>query len=369
MRRVRAWRYVDDARTHDVEAWIEIGDHRATHYVVRESEFGNKLPEDAYQDRHTIHDTWEATAHQAEVETRLALLGKYHAHDSARPGWAPLTPRLAGRSLAPDALKLPGGSDAVEFHHYARADAQRAVTLVGVAQEMPAVGLRHMLARLDYRYPDVDGGNLRVVHPRLPAPVYRSVIAGLHLELIAMEYRKTGEGVRADPQGWAALRAALDAILSRLINGKLAPGAAAPVRMPTEMELAIRASKGAAGSARRFEVEDEHAGASTTVAGPKPSAMIDELDPSIFDALQNPKLLALHARWLAPGEGEALQAEGERAIRGHVNKLRPTVPRHEQHLLSLLEASLLVRAALKHRVRIDSETLGRIKHAAAWLGS
>ena len=368
MRRVRAWRYVDDARTHDVEAWIEVGDHKATYYVVRESEFGNKLPEDAYQDRHTIHDTWEATAHQAELEARLALLSKYHVHDSARPGWVPLTPRLAGRALAPDALKLPGGADTVEFHHYARSDAQRAVTLVGVAQQMP-VGVRHMLARLDYRFPDVDGGNLRVVHSRLPAPVYRSVLAGLHLELVAMEYRKTGEGVRADPQGWAALRAALDAILSRLIHGKLAAPGAAPVRLPTEAELAIRASKGASSAARRYDLEDEHAGSATSVNGPKPAAMIDELDPSIFDALQNPKLLALHARWLAPGEGEALQAEGERAIRGHVNKLRPTVAKHEQHLLSLLEASLLVRAALKHRVRIDSETLGRIKHAAAWLGS
>jgi hypothetical protein len=364
MHRVRAWRYVDEGRTHDVQAWVEKEDLHLR-YVVHEAQLGNEDPHDAHTDKHPIGSPWEATVHQADLEARLALLGKYVAHDSARPGWAPLRPTLAGKSLDLEPLRIPERPPAIEFHHYQRLDALRAVTLLGVAQDMPA-GKRHLLARLDYRFPEVEGGNLRVIHPRLPAPLYRSLLAQQHLELHALNFRKTGEGIRADPQGWAALRATLDAILSRLLEG----ASKDPYKRRPEMDATQRALLAAAGASkgpRTYEVEDENAGPSSVVKGPKPKAMIDELDPGIMDALQNPKLLALHARWLAPGEGESLQRDGELAIRAAVNKLRPTVAPHEQHLLSLLEASLLVRAALTNRVRIDTETLGRIKHAGAWL--
>jgi hypothetical protein len=364
MPRVRAWRYVDEARTHDVQAWIET-DHPHLRYVVHESLLGDDDPHDAHTDKHPISSPWEATIHQADLEARLALLGKYVVHDSARPGWVPLRPTLVGKSLDLEPLRIPERPPAIEFHHYQRLDALRAVTLLGVAQETPA-GTRHLLARLDYRFPEVEGGNLRVVHPRLPPPVYRSLLAAQHLELHALEFRKTGEGIRADPQGWAALRATLDAILSRLLEGSSKD----PTKRRPEMDAtqkALLAAAGASKGPRTYEVEDENAGPSSAVTGPRPKAMIDELDPGIMDALQNPKLLALHARWLAPGESEKLQKGGERVIRAAVNKLRGTVAPHDQHLLSLLEASLLVRAALTNHVRIDTETLGRIKHAGAWL--
>ncbi|GEM_PF-3003483 len=364
MPKVRAWRYVDEGRTHDVQAWIET-DEKRLRYVVHEQAFGDEDPLDAHEDKHPIASPWEATIHQADLEARLALLGKYLVHDSARPGWLPLRPALQGKNLDLAPLRLPDKPPAIEFHHYQRLDGARAVTLLGVAQELPA-GPRHLLARLDYRYPDVDGGNLRVIHPRLPAPLYRSLLAHQHLELHGLQFRKTGEGIRADPQGWAALRATLDAILERLLQGAQGSGQARRTELDAT-QLALRAAAGASKGPRRYEVEDEHAGPATTVKGPKPKGMIDEMDPDILTALQNPKLVALHARWLKPGESEALQKEGELAIRAAVNKLRAAAPPQDQHLLSLLEASLLVRAALTSRVRIDKETLGRIKHAGAWL--
>ncbi|MEA3201818.1 MAG: hypothetical protein QOE90_3246 [Thermoplasmata archaeon] len=369
MPNARRWRYVDEGRTHQVDAWTDVDNEGTSRYVVQESQFGSTDRADAYVERHTLKAPWETTMHQADLETRLALLGAYQAQDTARgAGWFRLRPPLAAMSknLDLDAMRVPGGSETVEFHHYQRMDGARAVTLLGVAQDL-AAGRRYLLGRLDYRYPDVDGGNLRVVHARLPQPVYRSLLAQQHLELHELEFRKTGEGIRADSQSWAALRACLDAILSRLLAGS-AGDKSRPVRLPDELTLALRASAGASKAPRQFGVEDEGLGPSSAVKA-KAMGKFDELDPDILGALKNPKLLALHARWLAPGEDAKLQQEGELAIRERIVKLRAGVAPDQQHIVSLLEASLLVRAALFHHGRIDSETLRRVKTAGAWLGT
>lgn len=369
MPRARLWRYLDEARTHQVDAWTELDADGASRYIVQERLFGHDDPQDMHVERHPLKAPWETTMHQADLETRLALLGSYHAQDSARGGgWFRLrAPLAAGRpALDLEAMRIPGGQANIEFHHYQRMDGARAVTLLGVAQEL-AAGKRYLLGRLDYRFPDVDGGNLRVVHPRLPQPVYRSLLAQQHLELHELEFRKSGEGIRADSQSWAALRACLDAILSRLLQGNLGDRAR-PAQLPTELQVALRASAGASKAARQFGVEDEGLGSASAVAA-RPMGKFDEMDPDILSALGNPKLLALHARWLQPGEDIALQKSGELAIRERIVKLRASVPAEEQHIVSLLEASLLVRAALSHRVRVDTETLRRVKTAGAWLGS
>lgn len=366
--RARLWRYVDEPRTHQVDAWTEVDDDGSARYVVQESAYGNRDPDDVFHERHPLKGPWETTMHQADLETRLTLLGSYLAQDSARgPGWFRLRRPLASAPLELEAMRLSGGSEQVEFHHYQRLDGARAVTLLGVAQDTPA-GPRRLLGRLDYRYPDVDGGNLRILHTRLPPAVYRSRLAQQHLELHELEFRRTGEGIRADPQSWAALRACLDALLARLLSGQVGDKKR-PVPLPDELTLALRASAGASRAARGFGLDDEGLGPASAVAGPRPKAMLDELDPDILAALRNPRLEALHTRWLAPGEDAALQKQGALAIRDRIGKLRAKVPPHEQHIVSLLEASLLVRAALSHRVRIDAETLRRVKHAAAWLGS
>lgn len=363
-----AYRYVDERRTHEVRSWFERG--AMLDFVVEERAFGSESKEEAYRERRAVREPWEAKLHQMALEARLALLGKYHRGDAH--GWAPVRPAQASAPIDLAALALDGSPDAIEFHHF-EAPHGRAITLAGVREET-ARGPRWALARLAYAFPDVDRGDLRLVHPKLPTPVYRSVVAAQHVELRDLGHRKLPAQARnlLEPRAWRTLRGALDDTLSLLVERGVATlrndrGVAMDTKAVAAMQEALRASADAASRTRAYDVEDELDPAASVVAGKRPSVMMDQTDADVMAALRAPALLALHARLLRAGEEARLMDAGERAIALAMRALRERTRADEQHLVSILEASLLLRHALAKRVPVDPNVVTRVKHAAALL--
>lgn len=366
-----AWSYVDDRRTHRVDTTLQRA--RTLEFVIQERDLASDDPEEVYVERHALVDAWEARVHQLTLEARLALLGSYRR--SAGVSWTPLRAPV-GRALDLEPLDLDGEGGVVEFHHYQSDEGRHAVTLVGVHEELPR-GKRALLARLDYSYPDVDGGNLQLVHPRLPPVVYRSALASQHLELRELRFskvrRRAGEGM--DARSWNALRAVLETILARLVEGRLDATEEGrreaqrgdPITALEAIALARRTRNAANVVTRTFAVDDELGPTNAPVEGKRPAVMMEELGEDILKAMNEPRLLALHARFLPPGDDRRLIDEGELAILRAMRAKREDVPPHERHLVSLLEASLLLRRALMKRTRVDAEVINRVRHAGAYL--
>ncbi|HUR67959.1 MAG TPA: hypothetical protein VM370_01840 [Candidatus Thermoplasmatota archaeon] len=364
------WTYVDARRTHEVRVARELG--RTNDLVIREQLFGGGPPDEMYVERHTLAEPWEEKLHILALETRLALLGNYYKHSAA--GWIPV--RLAQPAkldLAP--LEAEDPLNTIEFHHFNGQD-RHAVSLVGVHQETER-GRRSLLLRLDYEFPATDGGNLQIVHSKLPPILYRSALASLHLELSELRFKKTPSDARklADPRTWAALRAALDAILARIMEEAsdkvegLRDGMGRPLdpRGLVAVNAAVRAAKGAASAERQYGVDFEVEEAAAAARGKAPEVMFEALSPDVFEALREPKLLALHTRFMPPDAEKALFERGERAIQIAMRDKRASVRPDEQHLVSLLEASLLLRYALAKRMPVDPDVIKRVKHARAYL--
>lgn len=366
-----SWTYVDDRRTHEIHVSLE--PRRTLDLVVREQVFGGTgRAAEEYVERHVLTEPWEQKLHTLALETRLALLGNYHR--SGPRGWTPV--RLAQPrdrlDLAP--LELEGGSDAVEFHHFT-SEGQAAVSLLGVRQETRE-GPRSLLVRIDYTFPHVEGGNLRIVHAKLPPPLYRSALASQHLELAAKRYRKAPRDTKrlGEPKQWAAMRSALDNILARLVEAPesgvgLRDGAGRPldIRAITLVAQAAKAAQGAASGARSYAIDFEMDPAPAPTEAKRPDVLIEEIPQDIAQALSEPRLVALHGRFVAPRVEEDLLRRGDRAIRLAMRTLRGQVRPDEQHLVSLLEASLLLRYSFAHRVPVDPEVLKRVQHARAYL--
>lgn len=367
-----AWSYADDRRTHRIDTAVHRG--RTLEFVIQERALEAEDPEEVFVERHALVDTWEARVHQLALETRLSLLGNYYK--SAGVGWHPVRPALT-RALDLSPLDLDAEGSVVEFHHYQSAESKHAVTLVAVHEDLPR-GKRAMLARLDYSYPDVDGGNLQVLHPRLPPVLLRSALASQHLELRDLKFSKVrndaGHGM--DTRSWTALRAVLETIIVRLIDGRMGKAGDSPrtsvgrhdsLSAIEALAMQRRTRNAASAVERSFAVEDELGPGNAPVEGKKPSAMMEDLDANIVKAMNEPRLLALHGRYLKPGEDAALIQEGELAILRAMRAKRDAVEPTERHLVSLLEASLLLRYALTYRKRIDPEVINRVRHATAYL--
>jgi hypothetical protein len=363
------WAYVDDRRTHEVRVALERG--RTLDLVIRESAFGGAPRDEVYVERHTLAEPWEQKVHLLALETRLAQLGRYYK--AAPGGWVAVRPATGPKTIELAALDLGEAQGTIEFHHFQ--EGTHAVSLVGVHQDTPR-GKRSLLVRVDYEFPRTDGGNLQIVHAKLPAVLYKSALASLHLELAELRFRKLRpeEAHLGDPRSWAALRAALDGILARLANERHLDGFTDPVGRPLDarqlvaIQHAARAAKGAASSrARTYDLDDEIGPGLAAVEGKKPEVMIEALPPDVFGALQEPRLVALHHRFLTPARETELFGRGERAIHIAMRELRGATRPDEQHLVSLLEASLLLRYAMQKRLPVDPDVIKRVVHARAYL--
>lgn len=366
-----AWAYVDDKRTHELRVSIEQG--RTTELVVRESASGSTDPLDRYTERHTLADPWNRKLQTLALETRLAALGNYYR--SGATGWTPVRLAQAQEKVDLAPLALEGGSGTIEFHHFT-GDDRHAVSLVGVHQGEGAAR-RSLLVRLDYQFPDTDGGNLQIIHTRLPSALYRSALASQHIELAQLRFRKALADQRhvVDPRTWAALCAALDGIIARLVETcKSTPDA---LRDPSGRPLDARsvilishashAAKDAASKDRSYVLDFEVDLPMRATEGKKPDVLIDEIPEDVFAALNEPRLVAIHQRYLSAQDQVDLFSRGERAIGLHMRYLREKVRPEERHLISLVEASVLLRYALAKRIPVDPDVIKRVQHARAYL--
>lgn len=376
-----AWFYVDDARTHAIRVRLER--EPSLRLVIRESALGRDDPEvEAYVETHLLSQRWETRLHLVALERRLASLGRYRRMTAGKSAWERVArPPIAGGEsatgdLLADLKPLYVRDSGVRFYHYENPGSPHAVTLVGVPRSTPR-GERLVLARLDFSFPDVEGGHLQLVHAQLPPSVYQSALASLHLELAEQGFhvaKRPRSGVASDARWWAALQAVLDSVLERLLAGRVGKGdvsgrsgESAEAKAARAAIAGVVAAGGLFGGERQYDVEDPDLGPASAVHAKRGEKDFDHLDATILHLVHDPKLQALHDRYL-PGETPRLLEEGELAIIDAIHDLKERTPPAEWHLVSILQASLLVRYAIGKRGRkLDVEALELLKHAPAWL--
>lgn len=320
------WHYVDERHQHEVHAGIRHAPR--TEFVVREMTYGNADPAQVVESAYPVREAWEAKAHHLELEARLAMLGTYWRWDAQQGGgWTKVRSLGAVADLRPVQDKLLDGALRIyHFHH--RATGEEALIL-----EIPRETGHAMLARLDFRWPDAEKGGIRILARDVPTPLARSLLAREHLDLQNRGYEKlvfTQDFLRAHSVDWRApALVAYQTFIKRLSEGRL---------------------------------ERPRAGD----AGPLP---IDSTYTDFLASLQDPRVVALHARFLAPGEEDELLRGGEVVIKRAIAKKRAAASSGEQILLNVLEASLLARHGLRpgQRAQVDPEVAALVRRFAYYL--
>lgn len=287
--------YVDEARTHAVEAHA-LPDALAIHErdLRQNASWATRLP---------ARDAWEVRLHLAELEARLAASGRYWRRGPASPGWTPLP--LHPAFQRPHAAGLAFPEAGLELHPFRRPGRARFVL---AKRTLPG---RRLLAALEYPEAQPDAGVLALLHAALPDAGVPSLVAREHL--------------LAQREGFERLA------------------------RPQELVLAFGSAwrDVLLGHARRM-LEGLRAGRIPEAATPsdhEPAPAPGE----IARLLRDPRLRALEARHLREGEADALLRGGEPAVRRAVAQRRRQAGASEQARLSLLEAALLAR------LRVDPE--------------
>ncbi|HEX2022042.1 MAG TPA: hypothetical protein VHH36_04970, partial [Candidatus Thermoplasmatota archaeon] len=294
-------------------------------FVVVESPCGAADAADALVTRARVAEPWEARFHQAELEGRLGHIGRYWRRDASKPGWLllgrhPGAPRVDLRGLR--AHREEGDVAVHLFRHAGEPD--RALLAVPRAD----AAARWTLAALDFTFPGAEEGALAVLHQRLSGGPLRSLLAREQMDLARRGFDKLvtpPDFALVYGADWeAAVGSVLDVALGRLRDGRL--------------------------------------------GRPEPRRAEDESSFTDYQRLLlDPRLSAVHARFLRPGEEAALVAQGETSIRRFVAQRRRATGHEAQHLLSMLEASLLARRGLARGGGVDPEVARQLRRLAYYL--
>lgn len=322
------WAYVDEAHRHEVHAGVRPGAKPA--FVVKESAFQNADPTQAFEEVRPIEWPWEAQLYHWQLEGRLSLMGRYWKHDASEPGWRPLVPPQGAPQvdLRPVATDLYRGR--VAFHHFHPRKQGDDVLLVSIPTAT-ADGARHLLARANFRFPHGADADIQLLHAHLPEAPARSLLLREHLALRERAYDKLVWGhdlARAHGDARAReLAVAYGDVLQRIHAGSFG---------------AVRHARG---------------------------VVIDPVYTDFVRALTDPRMIELQARYLTHEEEAEALAGGEVAIRRLVTRKRERAPRAEQHMLTLVEASLLARDQLRpgQRARVDPEVAALVRRFAYYL--
>lgn len=322
-RRSRHWVYLDEPRTHEVHAQI---DARGPGYVFSTTEFPafSRDPAEAIVDERALTSTEQLALAMRQLEERLALSGTYFRADVADMRFAPLPAASGARKLDLRAheIAIPGGAPGAKMgvHHFHAAEGGRDRLLVTLPR-LDQGGARSVLAQLDFDFPNVDAGDLAVLHPRLAAPTLRSALAKAHVEL--------------PTQGFAKLIEPTD--YQRAFGSKWIERTRETFRLAASRVL----------GARRLE---------------PPAPLAKEEYPavearSLAEALRDERVRALRSRYLGPGDADSLLSVGELAIRRYIQQKRRRADHHAQFDLSVVESSLLVEYGLRREMRalLDEE--------------
>lgn len=321
------WAYVDAERTHQVVAGVRPG--ATPEWIVRESAYQNDDPREVVEEVRAIEAPWETQLFQWELESRLSGLGTYWKHDATQPGWRQLTRPQGARW--PDTREFADHAfrGRVTFHHV-RGPGDEDIVILALATT-GSRGPRHLLARARLRFPDGAGADLRLLHAHLPAAPARSLLVR---ELLASCVEGTEKLVGASD-------------ITR------AHGLAGPREVATlHEELLRRVSEG------RFGAPSEDA-----------EITVDPLYTDFFGALADPRLLGLQARFFTAEEQDDALARGEAAIRQLVARRRASASRAEQHLLTVVEASLVARDQLRpgRDAPVDPEVASLVRRFSHYL--
>lgn len=313
--------YVDDARTHEVTAGPRDGA-----WVTKEGALGSTEPKERVESVQPFSALWEARVLQYELESRLAALGRYWRNDISTGTWARVTaPATPAAGTLDAATRLDDAAAEFRLLHHPGGRDRVLVSLPWSARD----ARRFALVQFDFAFPDAENGAQAIIHPQLPQVIHRSLLLREHMQLASRGYHKLARPADFERALGADYRRDLDrcyhVILRRLSEG-------APRPKPLE------------------------------------ERPIDETYTDYRAALGDPRVAALHARFLKPGEEAQLVTAGDMAIRRFIQAKRMTTRRADQHLLTLLEASLLARASLdtpEHHV--DPEVAALVRRFAYYL--
>lgn len=292
------WRYVERGRAHDVR--VEYAMPSATMRIV-------ELAREGRIEQHLqVHRPWEARVALWLLEARLAQLGEYWRTRTGLPGWTRVL-RPVGAPI-PDARENEAirPSSAPLFHHYhdERGGGDR---LLAALRDEGAPRYTIVRALLDVE--NLNLGRIDVLHKAMPDVLSRSAILR---EQIALTQTGLGKLASLDDYERAfgfggEKRAArlVEEVVSRVRDGDL----------------------------------------------DRPMAYAEDSDvyAEFLLRIHDPRLLALHRRFLGAGEEDALLEAGPVIIRKAIQHKRLEVDHREQHLLTILEASLLAREKMRGR--------------------
>lgn len=382
------WRYVDTARSHEVHAGLRRGPPLV--FYIREFVPGGP-PEETHEVAFLLRNVNDSRTHHAALESRLAYLGRYFRLNVGTTGWTPVRQVASVRPFDLGELDVDPTLGDIRVHHYGARESKRTVLLLGMPQPTPG-GRRFVLARFAFTWPHAEMGELDVIHRRLPPRVYRSVLARLHFEMEQAGLERTPhlDYQSAAGAAWAReLHAAVGTLLSRVTRdtgarpeplrgpraqrraertGPAAPtyeGGPAPRDLSDEASQPPEVLEALARRGPAYDIEDALPAAAPRES--KKTATIEEVTTDYATVLRDPRILALHTKFLQAGEEARLYEGGELAIHQAIRQKRDAAPADARHLVSVLEASLLVRYAMMRRTKIDPVMGDLLRRALVYL--
>lgn len=320
------WRYVDEPRTHEVVLdWAE-GDPPCL--VVREQAPGEADPAARLVERTPLREPWAARLRHWELECQLALMGRYWRNRVGETGWSLVAPPAGAPVLdlrASEPLARADGSVVHHLHHRA-GERDRILAALRLPAE-PKERYQVVTAEVDVAAAEASG--VVVLHARLPPGPSRSRLARGVMDFAARGFRPLVSG--ADYEG---------------AHGP--SGARETATLWDEVVLRIRSG--------RAGVEGRESGAEAATLA------------EFLHVLHDPRLVALHRRFLTQPDEDALVASNGPAIRRAVGQLRASVSHAQQHLVTILEASLLARERIRHkRFRCSDPEVAALRRLAFYL--
>jgi hypothetical protein len=293
------WRYLERQHTHEV-----LAEWRAREGVLHVRETMPGAPDARLDETLPIHAPWEARVALWQLAARLHALGAYWEQRSTDGAWRALAKPAGAPTPDMRANTVIDARLAPLLHHF-HDERGGGDTLVAAIKAARAE--RFVVVRAQLDVPSLDVGDIDVLHPMLPHAMSRSLVLKEQMHLAAAGLGKLtthSDYARAFGDGGETrAQRLIDEVVTRVRDGRL------------EREL------------RRFDESQEYA--------------------DFLIAINDPRLRALHKRFLTASEENELLTQGPHAIAKAISAKRMQVDHTAQHLLTLLEASLLAREKMR----------------------
>jgi hypothetical protein len=325
--------YLDDQRTHEVHALVE---PRVGEFLFSTTELpaGSRDATEALIEERVLGTTDQLRAAMLGLETRLALQGTYYRADAADMQWRLVPAPQGARALDLRAheVAIPGAPVGAKMglHHFHAATGNgRDALLVSLPRLDLAGQARSILAELEFDYPNVDEGDLRVLHTRLAAPTLKSRLVQEHVELPKHGYAKLVEPrdyQRAFGASWLERTRETFRLAASRVLGIRQPEAPAP--LPVEEYATVPVA-------------------------------------ALAQALESDRVQQLATRYLTAAERRALVQGGELNIRRYFQARQRRADHHAAFDLAMLQTALLVQYGLDSQTQsiLDEEGAKLLRYA------